>query len=466
MDPDQLVDSLRRFVSAHRSRLIDELIEFLRIPSVSTAPDYRDDVREAADFLASHMESLGISSVEIVPTRGHPIVVGEFVVDPQRPTVLVYGHYDVQPPEPYELWETPPFEPTIRNGAVYARGAADDKGQLWMHLKAFEWMRRGNHLPCNIKFLFEGEEEIGSPNLARFLEEYQDRLRCDVVLVSDTSMLSLDTPSITIGLRGLSYFEISFRGPSHDLHSGVYGGAVANPANALARFIAELHDDTGKIAIPGIYDEVAPPHPDERPVIEFMREMESKIKEEAGVSHLTGEAGYSAYERTALRPALDVNGIWGGYTGEGSKTIIPAEAHAKFSIRLVPNQRYEAVNELVRSYVRTYTPTGVEVQLKVHHGGDPYLLPTNSVEYRAAAAAVADVFGKEPLPLRTGGSIPVISAFKRHLGAEAVLLGFGLDSDAIHSPNEHFGIENFLLGIQTIPLFHWHYARLKNEQDG
>ncbi len=461
MKPNEILEGVRQFIATNQSAFIDQLCDFLRIPSVSTDPDYREDVCEAADFLARHMKDIGVAYVEVIPTRGHPIVMGHTELDPRRPTVLVYGHYDVQPPDPYDLWESPPFEPDVRNGRIYARGAADDKGQLFGHLKAFEWMHQNGVLPCNVKFVFEGEEEIGSPHLARFLAANHERLACDVVLVSDTSMLSLQTPSITVGLRGLSYFEITFRGPDRDLHSGIYGGALLNPANALANLIASLHDPMGRITVPHLYDEVAPPSPEEHEVIEYMRIWDAKIQEEAGVLALSGEAGLSAYERIAFRPSLDVNGMWSGYTGEGSKTIIPAEAHAKFSIRLVPNQQHEKINELVRKFVDANIPKGIKASLKVYHGGDPYWLSPSSLEYRAASAAIADVFGKRALPLRTGGSIPVVSDFKKHLGAETVLLGFGLDSDAIHSPNEHFGVENFLLEIQTIPLFHWYYAHLK-----
>ncbi len=451
--------ALPAYIQAHQERFLRELLNFLRIPSVSTDAQCREDVREAAAWLAAHMKDIGVENVGIYPTQGHPIVVGHKMVDPALPTVLVYGHYDVQPPDPYDLWASPPFEPVIREGRIYARGASDDKGQLFIHLKAFEWMNRTDYFPCNIKFIFEGEEEIGSPHLSRFLDEHKEALACDAVLISDTSMLSLEHPSVTIGLRGLSYFEVHFRGPAHDLHSGVYGGAVPNPANALAQFIAGLHASDGRINIEGLYDKVNPPEPEEFSVIEFMRDFEERLKEEAGVRQLTGERGYSAYERTTLRPSLDVNGIWGGYQGEGSKTIIPAAAHAKFSIRLVPNQRSEEVNRLVKHHLEKNCPPGIAATLEVHHGGDPYLLSVHSPEYRAAAAAIEDVFGKTPLPLRSGGSIPVVTEFQHHLGADAVLLGFGLDSDAIHSPNEHLGVKNFLLGIQTVPHFYHHYAR-------
>ncbi len=450
---------LSNYIITHKERFLQELIDFLRIPSVSTDPQYREDVREAAEWLASHMKHIGIENVSIHPTRGHPIVIGEKIVDPALPTVLVYGHYDVQPPDPYDLWESPPFQPVIREEKIYARGAADDKGQLFIHLKAFEWMNSVRYFPCNIKFIFEGEEEIGSPHLPPFLTHHAERLSCDAVLISDTSLLSMEHPSVTIGLRGLSYFEVEFQGPTHDLHSGVYGGALPNPANALARFIAGLHADNGRITIERLYDAVLPPEPEEFEVIEFMRRYDDRLKQETGVRELTGEKGYSAYEQTALRPSLDVNGMWSGYQGEGSKTIIPASAHAKFSIRLVPDQRTDEVNQLVKKHLEKHTPPGIKATLKILHGGDPYLLSVHSPEYRAAAAAIEDVFGKKPLPLRTGGSIPIVTHLRKTLDAQAVLLGFGLDSDAIHSPNEHFGIKNFLTGIETIPHFYRHYAR-------
>ncbi len=457
------MNKTHQFIEENRQRLLDELFDLLRIPSVSANPDFSEDVFEAAQFVADRLNEAGAEHVEVCPTAGYPVVYGERIVDPALPTVLVYGHYDVQPADPYELWHSPPFEPEIRDGKIYARGACDDKGQVYMHVKAFEYMMRYDALPCNLKFMIEGEEEVGSANLATFIVENRERLRADVVLISDTSMIANDVPSIDAGLRGLSYVEVEVTGPNRDLHSGVYGGAVTNPINALCGMIAQMHDAHGRITIPGFYDQVQDLTQAERDELNRAPFDAEAYKKDLGIDALRGEEGYNTMERTGIRPTLDVNGIWGGYTGEGSKTVLPSKAFAKISMRLVPHQTSETATELFSRYFQSIAPPGVRVEVRPHHGGEPVVTPTDSVAFRAASLAMLDTFGVNPIPTRGGGSIPIVALFEKELGLKSVLMGFGLDSDALHSPNEHYGVFNYFKGIETIPSFFAHYARLQAE---
>ncbi|GAB3581484.1 M20 family dipeptidase [Hymenobacter daeguensis] len=452
------------YLADNQTRFLDELMDWLRIPSVSADPKFHADVLRAADYLKTRLEEAGVQNVEICPTAGNPIVYGEYLAaGPGAKTVLVYGHYDVQPADPYELWNSPPFEPVIKDEKIYARGACDDKGQVYMHVKAFEMMMRDGQggVPCNIKFMFEGEEEIGSNNLEIFVKANKEKLKADVILISDTGILANDVPSIEVGLRGLSYHEVTVTGPNRDLHSGLYGGAVQNPINALCEMIASLHDENGHITIPGFYDNVAELSADERAEMAKAPFSEEEFKKSIGLPDSYGEKGFSSMERTSIRPTLDVNGIWGGYIGEGAKTVIASQAHAKISMRLVPHQTSAEITELFQKHFASIAPQGVTVEVRPHHGGEPVVTPTDSVAYRAAADAMETTFGKRPVPTRGGGSIPIVAMFKSELGLDTVLLGFGLDSDAIHSPNEHFGVFNFLKGIETIPHFYRNYAAAK-----
>jgi acetylornithine deacetylase/succinyl-diaminopimelate desuccinylase-like protein len=446
------------YLTQHQSRFLEELLDWLRIPSVSADPKFQPDVQRAAEFLKEKLEAAGAQNVELCSTAGNPIVYGEYFVGEDKPTVLVYGHYDVQPADPYELWTSPPFEPVIKNEKIYARGACDDKGQVYMHVKALEVMRAEGNVPCNLKFMIEGEEEVGSNNLAIFVRENKEKLQADVILISDTGILANDVPSIEVGLRGLSYHEVEVTGPNRDLHSGLYGGAVLNPINALCSMIASLHDADNHITIPGFYDNVAMLSEAERAELAQAPFSESDFEQSIGLPAAVGEKGYTTPERTSIRPTLDVNGIWGGYTGEGAKTVIPSKAFAKISMRLVPNQTSEEITALFQRHFASIAPAGVTVQVRPHHGGEPVLTPTDSKAYRAASRALEATFGKKPVPTRGGGSIPIVAMFKSELGLDSVLLGFGLDSDAIHSPNEHFGVFNFLKGIETIPVFYQEYA--------
>ncbi len=440
--------------------MLDELLELLRFPSVSADPKYKADVLKAADFVAQKLKDSGAENVEVCTTAGYPIVYGEKIIDPTKPTVLVYGHYDVQPPDPMELWLSPPFEPTIRDGKIFARGACDDKGQFYMHVKAFELMVQTNTLPCNIKFMIEGEEEVGSNNLAIFVKENKERLKADVVLISDTSMISMENPSLETGLRGLSYLEVEVVGPNRDLHSGVYGGAVANPATILAKMIAAMHDENNHIAIPCFYDDVLDLTTEERTALNSAPYNEDDYKKDLGVDELWGEKGYSTFERTGTRPTLEVNGIWGGYIGEGAKTVLPSKANAKISMRLVPNQQSDKITKLFTDYFTQMAPPYVKVKVTPHHGGEPVVTPTDSIAFRAAQKAITESFGKVPIPTRGGGSIPIVALFEAELGIKTVLMGFGLDSDALHSPNEKYDIYNYYKGIETLPLFHKYFAEL------
>jgi acetylornithine deacetylase/succinyl-diaminopimelate desuccinylase-like protein len=451
-------EHIRSYIGTHRERMINELLDLLRIPSVSADSKYRDEVLRAAGFIKDRLVSAGADNVEICPTAGHPIVYGEKIIDPALPTVLVYGHYDVQPPDPLDLWHSPPFEPVIKDEKIYARGSSDDKGQVYMHIKAFELMMENGSLPCNVKFMIEGEEEVGSAHLGIFCAENREKLRSDVVLISDTSILGNDTPSITVGLRGLAYMEVEVTGPNRDLHSGLYGGAVANPINVLCEMIASLKDSSGRVTIPGFYDKVVNLSREERDEMAKAPFSLEAYKKALDIEEVAGESGYSTLERSSIRPTLDVNGIWGGYTGEGAKTVLPSKAFAKISMRLVPGQDSHEIMDLFSKHFESIAPKSVRVKVSPHHGGEPVVTPTNSPAYQAASKAMEETFGKRPIPLRSGGSIPIVALFEKELGLKSVLMGFGLDSDAIHSPNEHFGIFNYLRGIETIPYFFRYFA--------
>lgn len=453
------------YIQKNKQRFLDELIELLKIASISADPAYNQDVLNCADAVAKHLANAGADQVEICETKGYPVVYGEKIINPELPTVLVYGHYDVQPADPLELWESGPFEPVVKKtelhpeGAIFARGSADDKGQFFMHVKAFEAMMKTNSLPCNIKFIIEGEEEVGSVSLAGFLEENKEKLSCDVILISDTHIYSNEQPTVTTGLRGLSYMEVEVEGPNRDLHSGLYGGAVPNPINVLAEMIAKLHDEEGRITIDGFYDNVEIVSAEDRAEMNKLKDNPEEFKKSIGLSGVEGETGYTTLERTSIRPTLDVNGIWGGYTGEGAKTVIPSKAFAKISMRLVPYQTDEEITEKFTKYFEKIAPASVKVKVTPHHGGMPYVLQSNTKEFQAAKKAMEKAFGKEVLPYRSGGSIPITSLFEKILGAKSVLMGFGLDSDAIHSPNEHYGLYNFYKGIESIPYFFEFYTQ-------
>lgn len=452
---------IKTYIDKHRDQMLNELLDFLRIPSISADSRHKGDVLRAAEFLREKMSAAGLDNIDVHETKGHPIVYGEKIVDPAKPTVLVYGHYDVQPPDPLDLWDSPPFEPVIKNGKIYARGACDDKGQLYMHLLAFRYLTQNGGLPCNVKFMFEGEEEVGSSNLGHFVRGNREKLACDVVLISDTSMLANDIPSITTGLRGLSYMEIEVTGPNRDLHSGVYGGAVGNPANILCEMIASLKDENNRITIPGFYDDVAVVSDEERASMNEAPFNLEAYKKDLDIKAVDGEKGYTVLEQTSIRPTLDVNGIWGGYMGEGAKTVLPSKASAKISMRLVPHQDTDKITNLFAEHIKRIAPDSVKVKVIAHHGGQPVVTPTDTPEYMAASRAMQTTFGKDPIPLRSGGSIPIVALFEEELGVKTVLLGFGLDSDSIHSPNEHYGIFNYFKGIETIPYFYQYYSELK-----
>lgn len=450
---------IKEYLTQNKDRFLSELFDLLRIPSVSADSKHAADVRKAAVFLLEKLKAAGVDQVELCETAGHPIVFGEKIVNPALPTVLVYGHYDVQPPDPLNLWTSPPFEPVIKDDKIYARGSCDDKGQVYMHVKAFEAMTKLNALNCNIKFMIEGEEEVGSEHLATFVKENKTKLKADVILISDTAIISLDHPSITVGLRGLSYMEVEVTGPNRDLHSGVYGGAVANPINVLSKMIASLHDERGRVTIPGFYDKVVQLSASDREAINKAPFSLENYKKDLNIDDVKGEDGYTTVERTGIRPTLDVNGIWGGYTGEGAKTVLPSKAYAKISMRLVPHQDNGEISELFAKHFKSIAPKSVKVKVTALHGGQAAVTPTDSKAFQAASAAFEEVWGKRPIPTRDGGSIPIVALFKKELGLDTVLMGFGLDSDAIHSPNEHYGIKNFMLGIETITAFYKHFSK-------
>ncbi|CAN5834209.1 dipeptidase [soil metagenome] len=447
---------LNDYLEQNRQRHLDELVEFLRIPSVSAKSEHRGDMHRAADWLVERMLEAGLEIAELIPTAGHPIVIGEWRGAPGAPTLLVYGHYDVQPPEPLDEWESPPFEPAVRDGKLYARGSVDDKGQVYLHLKAVEaHIGATGTLPVNVVFVVEGEEEVGSPHLEEFLVENQERLRCDAVLISDTTMFAPGLPSVTIGLRGLAYMEVRVQGPRVDLHSGAYGGAVVNPANALARIIARLHDEQGRVTIPGFYDDVRELTEEERRTIAGLPFTEERLREEVGAPELGGEAGFSALERLWARPTLDVNGLLSGYTGEGAKTVLPARAMAKISMRLVPDQDYRTIERQFTEYVRQLAPPGVSVEVEALHGGQPWYAQPKGEIFTAARRALAAAFGQEPVFIREGGSIPIVQAFERIFDVPVVLIGFGLPGENAHAPNEWLSIENYTRGTQAIAtLYH------------
>lgn len=461
--------SAKPYIEEHKDRFLTELIELLKIPSISADSAYKNDVIKTAAIIKESLIKAGCDTVEICETPGYPIVFGEKIIDKNLPTVLVYGHYDVQPPDPVELWDSPPFEPVIKktalhpDGAIFARGSCDDKGQMYMHVKALEYMTATNQLPCNVKFMIEGEEEVGSESLSWFVERNQQKLSNDVILISDTGMIANDIPSITTGLRGLSYVEVEVTGPNRDLHSGLYGGAVANPINILTKMIASLHDENNHITIPGFYDDVEELSKEERLKMAEAPFSKENYTNALAIEDVYGEAGYTTNERNSIRPTLDVNGIWGGYIGEGAKTVIASKAYAKISMRLVPDQDWKKITALFKSHFESIAPKGVKVVVKPHHGGQAYVTPIDSVGYRAAEKAYEATFGKTPIPQRSGGSIPIVALFERELKSKTILMGFGLDSDAIHSPNEHFGVWNYLKGIETIPQFYHYFTEMHSK---
>ena len=446
----------------NKDRFLNELLELLRIPSVSAKSEHKPDMLACAEAVKTRLIEAGVDKVEIFPTEGHPVVYAEKIIDPSKPTVLVYGHYDVQPAEPLELWKSGPFDPVIIDGKIFARGSCDDKGQVYMHIKALETLVQTNTLGNNIKFCIEGEEEVGSPNLGKFVASHKELLKADCVLISDSAMISLDTPSIDIGVRGLSYIEVEVTGPNRDLHSGVYGGAVANPVTILAQMIASCHDENNHITIPGFYDDVVESTDEERKLMALAPYDENEFKKDLGVKELWGEKGYSTNERTGIRPTIELNGIWGGYQGEGAKTVLPSKATAKISARLVPNQNSAKMTEKLLAYFRKIAPASVTVNAFEHHGGEPYMTPIDSKAYKAAAKAMETTFGKTPIPVRGGGSIPICSLFEKELGIKIVFMGFGLDSDNLHSPNEKFNLANFYKGIETIPYFHQYFTEMNS----
>lgn len=455
------MDQVKSYVEANKDRFLSELFDLLRIPSISAQSEHKPDMVRCAEFLAAALVEAGADRAEVMPTEGNPVVYAEKIVDPKAKTVLVYGHYDVMPVDPRGEWRTDPFEPVIRDGRIWGRGADDDKGQLWMHAKAFEAMCATDSLPCNVKFMLEGEEEIGSASLYGFCRKHKKLLQADIILVSDTSMLSMKTPSITCGLRGLAYMEVEVTGPDKDLHSGLFGGAVANPANVLARLVASLVDERGHVTIPGFYDDVRVLSEAERRAFNKAPFSLTAYKKSLSIGDVEGEEGFTTLERTGIRPSLDVNGIWGGYIEEGTKTVIPSKASAKISMRLVPDQDYRTISKLFEKHFRAIAPKSVKVEVKSLHGGMPYLAPTDMPAYKAAERAVRETFGKKPLPFYSGGSIPIISGFESILGIKSLLLGFGLAEDAIHSPNESYGIDQFERGLETIPLFYKYFAQQK-----
>ncbi|HBS88518.1 MAG: peptidase M20 [Bacteroidetes bacterium GWF2_38_335] len=454
------MEDLKKYIDENKDRFLNELFELIRIPSISSLAENKPDMLRMAEALKNSLLKAGADKAVVMPTDGNPVAYAEKIIDAKLPTILVYGHYDVMPVDPINLWSTPPFEPEIRDGKIYARGADDDKGQGFMHVKAFEYMVKSGNLPCNVKFMFEGEEEIGSPSLGKFCDLNKEMLKADVILVSDTGMIAQDIPSITTGLRGLAYWQIEVTGPCRDLHSGIFGGAVANPINVLAKMIAKTIDENGHITIPGFYDDVLELSTEERTLMAKAPYNEENYKKALEVNELCGETGYSTIERTGTRPSFDLCGIWGGYTGEGAKTVLPSKAYAKISTRLVPNQNHEKIAKLVETYYLSIAPKSVKVKIESLHGGQAYVCPIDLPAYKAAELAIEKTFGKKPVPTRSGGSIPIISTFESKLGIKSLLLGFGLESDAIHSPNENYPVFNFLKGIETIPYFYKYFSEM------
>lgn len=454
------MNDLKNYIEQNQERFLNELFELIRIPSISAKSEHKEDMVKTAEALKKSLLAAGVDKAEVMPTKGNPVVYAEKMIDPNAPTVIVYGHYDVMPAEPFDLWVSPPFEPEIRDGKIYARGADDDKGQSFMHIKAFEYLVKTNQLPCNVKFMIEGEEEVGSPNLGPWCKENKELLKGDIILVSDTGMIAPDIPSITTGLRGLSYWQVEVTGPNRDLHSGLFGGAVANPINVLCKMIAQMQDEKGKITIPGFYDDVMDVSAEERELLGRAPFNLENYKAAIDIAEVAGEEGYTTSERTGIRPSFDVCGIWGGYQGEGAKTVLPSKAYAKISTRLVPNQDNEKISILFKEHFESIAPKSVKVVVTPLHGGQGYVCPIDLPAYKAAEKAYTEVFGKRPVPVRSGGSIPIISTFEEILGIKSVLMGFGLESDAIHSPNENYPVFNFLKGIETIPYFYKYYAEI------
>jgi len=454
------MEHVKQYIEKHKDRFLEELFGLIRITSVSSVEEHKPDLIKAAEYWQKSIMEAGCDKSELYPTNGNPILYGEKIIDPSLPTILVYGHYDVMPVDPVELWESEPFSPEVRNGKIYGRGADDDKGQAFMHAKAFELMVRTNTLPCNVKFMIEGEEEVGSVNIAPFCTQHREMLKSDIILVSDTSMIALSTPSITVGLRGLAYMQVEVTGPDFDLHSGIFGGAVANPVNVLTKMIASLTDENGRITIPGFYDNVIEITRQERDEMAKAPFDEELYKKNLKVDELFGESGYTTRERTGIRPTLDVNGIWGGYTGEGTKTVLPSKAYAKISMRLVPDQDYVKISRLFEKHFISIAPKSVKVRVQSLHGGQAYVSPMDTIGYLAASRAVETVLGKKTIPVRSGGSIPIITQFEEILGVKTILMGFGLESDAIHSPNENYPLDNFFKGIETIPYFYEYFTEL------
>ncbi|MES2762676.1 MAG: dipeptidase [Bacteroidota bacterium] len=457
-------NQIQNYLNSNKDRFLNELLDLLKIPSISAKPEHKSDMERTAEAVKQRLIEAGADSVEICQTKGHPVVYGEKIIDPAKPTVIVYGHYDVQPAEPLDLWHSPPFEPVIKKtdihpeGAIFARGSCDDKGQMYMHVKAFETMMKTNTLPCNVKFMIEGEEEVGSPNLGPWIIANKEKLKGDIILISDTSIIANDIPSIDSGLRGLAYMEVEVTGPNRDLHSGVYGGAVANPINILCKLIASCHDENNHITVPGFYDKVQELSTAERTEMAKAPFELENFKKDLNIAEERGEKGYSTNERTGIRPTLDVNGIWGGYTGEGAKTVLPSKAFAKISMRLVPDQNSTEISNLFIKHFETIAPKSVKVKVTAHHGGEPVVVPTDSKGFLAASKAMEETYGKKPVPTRSGGSIPIVALFKKELGLDSILFGFGLDSDGLHSPNEHYGLFNYYKGIETIPLFYKYFT--------
>ena len=455
---------IKTYINSNKDRFLNELIDLLKIPSISAKPEHKSDMEKTAEAVKQRLIEAGADKVEICQTKGYPLVYGEKIIDASKPTVVVYGHYDVQPADPLNLWDSPPFEPVIKKtevhpeGAIFARGSCDDKGQMYMHVKAFETMMKTNSLPCNVKFMIEGEEEVGSTNLGPWIIENKERLKGDIILISDTSIIANDIPSIDSGLRGLAYMEVEVTGPNRDLHSGVYGGAVANPINILCKMIAACHDENNHITIPAFYKDVLDYNDEDRAEMAKAPFNLEDFKKDLAIAEERGEKGYSTNERTGIRPTLDVNGIWGGYTGEGAKTVLPSKAFAKISMRLVPNQNSHNISEIFTQFFESIAPKSVKVKVTAHHGGEPVLVPTNSKGYLAASKAMEETYGKKPVPTRSGGSIPIVALFKKELGLDSILFGFGLDSDGLHSPNEHYGLFNYYKGIETIPLFYKYFT--------
>ena len=454
------MEQVKNYIEENKDRFLEELFEMIRIPSISSIQEHKPDMVKMAELIKENLLKAGVDMAEVLPTDGNPVTYGEKMIDPSYPTVLVYGHYDVMPVDPIDLWNTEPFEPIVKDGKIWARGADDDKGQAFMHIKAFEALVKTNSLKCNVKFMLEGEEEIGSPSLPKFCHENKAKLQADIILVSDTGMIAKDIPSITTGLRGLSYWEVEVTGPSHDLHSGLFGGAVANPINVLCNMIAEMTDEDNKITMPGFYDDVIEVSEEERAMMAKAPFVKEGYKKAIKVEELHGEKGYSTNERTGIRPSFDVCGIWGGYTGEGAKTVLPSKAYAKVSTRLVPNQDNQKISEMFKKHFESIAPKSVKVNVKYLHGGQGYVCPVDIPAYKAAEKAYTETFGKVPVPVRSGGSIPIISSFEEILGIKSVLMGFGLESDAIHSPNENYPLFNFYKGIETIPYFYKFFSEM------